>query len=615
MDLADLSRFMAVCQARSLSEAAAVLGTAPSSLSESLKALEGELGVTVFDRARRGLTANASTRWLFREGLNMLHAEAFARRVPADGMPPARLVAIDINMDFTIGHLAQAVGAAMDEAGRRSPGACFTVRWREGGRMGRAAKAPGHVASGATVGLHHQAGSLDRQPVAADEHQVALDPLVLLNGRAVPPERLGCVAAIPVRVPRVHGVPPRWLKQRLATLRHLELSFTDDDPACLETLLMADPAATFLVPSSMVPAHLGRLGASARPLDPAFGIPVVAALSNGDPAAAAFVGALREALAEPGVRFAPRPELTARQLDTFELLRRSLSVTGAAKLAGVAQPAVTEQLGKLEATLARTLFERSRDGLSLTRDGHHFEQAAAVLNAGRLDVVVKRPRAVGQGGGRLELGILPSVGPGSFLVARVARAVEAWRQCYPTHRLRILEQPNVALQERVRRGTLDLGIITTRSPRMARFDLGSSEALAFIANPAFALVPAHKPIEFDTLATLPLALPTAQFGLRQLIDAAGHTRGVTLRPAIEVDSLAMCLALVREGPLGTILPPSDVTSQTQAGELSAHPILNPRIVRTLQIIYSADRTLTEAERDLVKLLRVHFAADERSMKV
>ena len=174
--------------------------------------------------------------------------------------------------------------------------------------------------------------------------------------------------------------------------------------------------------------------------------------------------------------------------------------------------------------------------------------------------------------------------------------------------LRVLEQPNVTLQERIRRGTLDLGIISIRSRQMARFDLGSSEALAFVANPRSALAPRGQALDFEALARLPLVLPTAQFGLRQLIDDAGRARGIKLHPVIEVDSLSMCLALVRESRLGTILPPSDVGRLVEAGELTLHPIQRPRVVRTLQIIYSTDRALSEPERDLVRLLRAQLAA-------
>jgi DNA-binding transcriptional LysR family regulator len=59
-----------------------------------------------------------------------------------------------------------------------------------------------------------------------------------------------------------------------------------------------------------------------------------------------------------------------------------------------------------------------------------------------------------------------------------------------------------------------------------------------------------------------------------------------------------------------VLPPSAVRRELAAGELTAHPIVEPTIARRLFMIYSADRSLTEAERDLVQLLRARLADEE-----
>jgi len=41
----------------------------------------------------------------------------------------------------------------------------------------------------------------------------------------------------------------------------------------------------------------------------------------------------------------------------------------------------------------------------------------------------------------------------------------------------------------------------------------------------------------------------------------------------------------------------------------AHPIIEPTIARRLYMIYSADRSLTEPERELVQMLRARLADD------
>lgn len=600
LELSDLSRFIAISQADSLGKAAAALRLAPSTLSARIKALEGELGFPLFERARRGLVPNGSGRWLFRESLNILHAEAFARRAVQGGVHDPHPLAIEIEMEFTIGRFTQAVGHAMEAAALMVPGACFTVRWRDQWRTSRGASDD----PAAAVGLRYKVlGS-----GAAAGLALASDTLVLLRGRHAAAFR---GRPTPVKVPRIQGVPARWLRAllRAGLGGTMDLTFTDDDLASVEAMLEDQPDEALLVPASVLSGRVRSLGTVVSLQDPALCLPIVASLTRRTPAAQAFVRCLGDALAGPEAALVAHPGVTSRQLDYFDALRRTHSVTKAARQSGVAQPAVTEQLAKLEATLEEPLFDRSRTGLTLTEAGQRFDKAVALLNAARHEVVVKRS-GVPNTARRLQFGVLPAVGAGGFLISRVARAVAAWRSHHPGLQLRVVEQPNARLQEMVRRGTLDLAIITTRSPRMARFDLGSTEALALVMNPDCPLKPPAGPVEFDVLAHLPLVLPTTQFGLRQLVDDAGRARGIRLRPEIEVDSLSMCVALVREGRLATILPASDVAQQVAAGQLSVHTIHKPRIVRTPQVIYSADRRLTDAERDLVRLLRTELAAPE-----
>ncbi len=103
--------------------------------------------------------------------------------------------------------------------------------------------------------------------------------------------------------------------------------------------------------------------------------------------------------------------------------------------------------------------------------------------------------------------------------------------------------------------------------------------------------------------TLKLALPTSRFGLRQLLETAVEERGLRLTPAIEIDSLPMAVAILARLPICTVLPPSAVEREIASGDLVAHQIVEPTIARRLFVIYSGERTLSEAERTLVNTLR------------
>jgi LysR family nitrogen assimilation transcriptional regulator len=193
-----------------------------------------------------------------------------------------------------------------------------------------------------------------------------------------------------------------------------------------------------------------------------------------------------------------------------------------------------------------------------------------------------------------------------LLVNKIAEAVLEVRARHPELAVVVREAPNRVLQDWVVRGVVGIAIVETSLPQMARLELGSSEALAVIADPRHNVLPPG-PVRLAQLADLPLALPTARFGLRHLLDAAAQESGLTIKPRLEIDALAMMAAMLAREPLCTVLPPSAVRRELAAGDLLAHPIIEPEVARRLFMIFSGDRSLTEAERDLVQTLRARLA--------
>ncbi len=607
MEFKALAHFVATCRQLSLTKAAEELGVAASSLSSTIKGLESSIGVRLFDRTGKGLVPTAAGRWLCREGLHLLQAESFVRAHASSDANSVRVISVHVDLEFALGRISSAIFQSIEVVQNKFPDAFFTVRWSEDGRD-HATTSPEAQLRTSRIDLRYLAPEIDS--ASRDVQVVATETLVLARLRL----QSGADAIAPrtqnsqILVPRIPQPLQIRLEQFLRGETKIELGnllFTEEDAGAILKLATDKPEVSYLVPSFAISERSAFTNLSLSEFDESLGVPIVALVDGEDSAARAFVTQLRTFIARGGGDRPFAPELTMRQLSYFDFLRQGGSVTRAAKLAAVAQPAVTEQLKKLETTVGRKLFVRSRHGLELTVEGTRFANASRLLLSLLEELKLKRPRAVNLSGGRVELGILPSVGPDGYLISRITRAVETWRARHPGMHLRILEEPNSILQKRISQGTLDLGIVTTRSPRMARFDLGSSEELALIANVSYNLLPEAGPIPIERLAHLPLVLPTAGFGIRQRIDSVCHQHGISIRPAIEVDSLSMCVALIRESALCTILPPSDLDKEIRSGEFVFRH-LTPKLVRTVQIIYSAKRALTQAERDLIELLRIEL---------
>ncbi|MDB5784707.1 LysR family transcriptional regulator [Caballeronia mineralivorans] len=84
VDLRALQAFVAVCETKSTTEAARVLGVTQSAISQLTATLEREQAVSLFNRDFRPVRPNAAGRILFEQaGALLEHAQTVAFNVPA----------------------------------------------------------------------------------------------------------------------------------------------------------------------------------------------------------------------------------------------------------------------------------------------------------------------------------------------------------------------------------------------------------------------------------------------------------------------------------------------------------------------------------------------------
>jgi hypothetical protein len=120
IELRHLSHLLVACQHDNLTRAADDLHLAASTLSASLKALETELGYSLFNRSGAGLYPRTGARWLFRAGLPLLLLERHAlRRLKTAGAP--QVLNIRIGLKFTIGRASKALLRAIAETEAADP--------------------------------------------------------------------------------------------------------------------------------------------------------------------------------------------------------------------------------------------------------------------------------------------------------------------------------------------------------------------------------------------------------------------------------------------------------------------------------------------------------------
>jgi DNA-binding transcriptional LysR family regulator len=143
-----------------------------------------------------------------------------------------------------------------------------------------------------------------------------------------------------------------------------------------------------------------------------------------------------------------------RHLRYFVAVAEELHFRRAAERLHVAQPAVSEQIRKLEAELGVTLLNRTQRSVALTVPGAALlEEARRVLR--QADVAARAARnAKEQELGRLRVGYLVDALPAS-----VPQALAAFRDAMPGIEVLLESGSSLRLCADVRRGVLDIAIV------------------------------------------------------------------------------------------------------------------------------------------------------------
>jgi LysR family transcriptional regulator, nitrogen assimilation regulatory protein len=278
------------------------------------------------------------------------------------------------------------------------------------------------------------------------------------------------------------------------------------------------------------------------------------------------------------------------------------SVTRAAELLHLVQPAVTRQIRALEQELGVPLFERTRHGMRPTEAGTSLAERAR-----RALTELDRARA--------ELAPEPGVVTGIVTVGLLESAAEllatslvsAVLRDHPGIELRLLTAYSGHLQRWLDEGDVDLSLLYNlmSTPSLNVTPL-VREKLWAVARPSDEL-DATRPVPFSQVAAHPIVVPTEGNALRTLIDGASRQAGVEPKIAVQTNSMSLQKQLVLGGHGWTVLPGIGIATDVARGTLSAAPVREPEVWRTIVLgMPRAGRVTPAVEvvaRELVRQIR------------
>ncbi len=241
----------------------------------------------------------------------------------------------------------------------------------------------------------------------------------------------------------------------------------------------------------------------------------------------------------------------------------------------------------LEDELGTRLFERHGRGMVVTEIGQEV-----LRHAYRVMGEVQEIRASVVDGdvalrGHVSIGMPPTVS--DILTVPLVSAI---RGRHPEATVRIVSAYSGYVLDWLHRGEIDVAILfESKGAKSLRSTLLLEENLHLIGSKDAKLSP-DTPVNFETLATEKLLLPSAGHSLRALLDECTRGLGFNLNVQVEADSFSVLKNLVRSKHGMTILPLAPIYDEISSGVLTHAPLTNPLPKRRLMMSFPSDKPAT-----------------------
>jgi DNA-binding transcriptional LysR family regulator len=234
-----------------------------------------------------------------------------------------------------------------------------------------------------------------------------------------------------------------------------------------------------------------------------------------------------------------------RQLECFVAVAEHLHFGRAAEALSIGQPAVSQQLARLERELGVTLLDRSSRRVRLTSAGSRFlPEARAVLAA----VELARARATETGSGREPRSL--RIGSSAGLGERLGRVLAELETMDPPVVVELVTAPTRARLERVAAGQLDAAFVrgATTAAGVELVEVWEDRLLVVL--PARHELAGRDLVSMGDLAALPLRIVARRANppLVDLVTGACARAGFTPRLAPHPENVEEILAAVASGP-------------------------------------------------------------------
>jgi DNA-binding transcriptional LysR family regulator len=286
-----------------------------------------------------------------------------------------------------------------------------------------------------------------------------------------------------------------------------------------------------------------------------------------------------------------------RDLNIFLIVAKERSMSKAATLLAVAQPAVSKAIADMEYTLGAPLFDRGSRGVELTLYGRALiKRSVAIFDELRQSVK------------EIESLLDPSVGEarigsnGPLAAGFVPAVLEALTRQHPRASLEVIDAVLDKLLHELRERSIDLAIGITDEDMES--ELLFRDRLVVVAGVSSKWAGRRK-IEPDELLGEPWTFPPAGSIPGTNIAKAFQSAGLACpRPTIPTDSISAIIHLLAAGRFLTVLPESMIRFRAKNLPLKVLPVKLPARQLPVVIVTMKNRTLSPLAKLFIESARV-----------
>lgn len=296
-----------------------------------------------------------------------------------------------------------------------------------------------------------------------------------------------------------------------------------------------------------------------------------------------------------------------RQLRYLVALAEECHFTRAAAREHIAQPALSQQIRRLEEEVGMALVERTTRRVAMTEAGASLVARARRI-LGEVDAAhADMQRLSGVQSGHVTIGTMHTMGP-----VDISLVLAIFHERHPGVELTVREQSSEELAEMLRVDELDLAFLSV-TERIESHGLGLEQ---LVSEELVAVLPlGHRLSKRQRVRMAELSADEfigyrEGARLRELLAAAGRAAGFEPRVKLESNESQRICRLVARGLGVAILPRSDADGH--GADVAVATLTDPALSRDITLAWREERRHAPAAVEFLELARVTFASPDRA---